>query len=134
MTRSQYRQSGVLPYIWTPRGLELLLITSLKKQRWIVPKGLVEPGMTPRESAENEAFEEAGLAGALDLEPLGEWHRSKWGMSCVVEIYPMRVTHQLLRWPEQGLRQQRWVERDEALGMVSSAQLRDIIRRLVATK
>ena len=43
-----YRQSAVVPYRAGADGLELLLITSRKGTRWVLPKGVVEPGMTQR--------------------------------------------------------------------------------------
>ena len=41
-----YRQSAVLPYRQGPDGLEVLLVTSRKRSRWVLPKGIVEPGLT----------------------------------------------------------------------------------------
>lgn len=66
-----YRQSAVIPYRFGADGLEVLLITSRKRKRWVLPKGVVEPGMTPAGSAEKEAFEEAGIEGRVDDRPLG---------------------------------------------------------------
>jgi 8-oxo-dGTP pyrophosphatase MutT (NUDIX family) len=39
-------------------------------QRWDLPKGIAEPGETPRETAVREAWEEAGLR--LAAQPLGD--------------------------------------------------------------
>ena len=58
-----YRQSAVIPYRKRPNGLEVLLVTSRKGTRWVLPKGVVEPGMTPAASAAREALEEAGIRG-----------------------------------------------------------------------
>ena len=63
-----YRQSGILPYKFVDGNIFLLLITSRKGNRWIIPKGIVEPHLTPVESASQEAFEEAGIEGALSRE------------------------------------------------------------------
>ena len=40
-----------------------MLITSIRMCRWTFPKGNVEPGLTARQDAEFEAFEEAGVMG-----------------------------------------------------------------------
>ena len=61
-----YRQSAALPYRQGNKGLEVLLISTRKGGRWIVPKGIVEPGLTPRDSARKEAAEEAGIEGQMD--------------------------------------------------------------------
>ena len=46
-----YRQSAVLPYRFSGGDLEVLLITSRKGKRWVFPKGIIEPGLTPQRSA-----------------------------------------------------------------------------------
>ena len=79
-----YEQSGVVPYRWLEGRLEVLLITSLRRGRWIIPKGIVEPDMTPAESAAMEAFEEAGVKGRVGTEPIGEYTVNKWGGVCGV--------------------------------------------------
>jgi 8-oxo-dGTP pyrophosphatase MutT (NUDIX family) len=45
-----YRQSAVVPYRRGTNGLEVLLITSRKRKRWVLPKGVIEPDMTPSAS------------------------------------------------------------------------------------
>jgi 8-oxo-dGTP pyrophosphatase MutT (NUDIX family) len=51
-----FEQSGVIPYRRAITGWEFLLITSRNARRWLIPKGLVEPDLTPVESAIKEAF------------------------------------------------------------------------------
>ena len=58
-----FSQSAVIPYRLSKNGLEILLITSLKRKHWIVPKGYIEFNLTPFESAKKEAYEEAGVLG-----------------------------------------------------------------------
>ena len=51
----------MIPYrIKGKKKVEVLLITSVKRKRWIIPKGYVEFNLSPFESAKKEAFEEAG--------------------------------------------------------------------------
>jgi ADP-ribose pyrophosphatase YjhB (NUDIX family) len=46
----------------TPKGqIEILLIQDAKN-RWTIPKGHIEPGETPRQTAEREIIEETGVA------------------------------------------------------------------------
>ena len=56
-----FKQSGVIPVL----DNRLVLITSRKSERWIIPKGYVEKGLSPSESAAKEAYEEAGLIGVV---------------------------------------------------------------------
>ena len=52
---------------------KVCLVTSSSGRRWVVPKGMMEPGKTASEIALQEAWEEAGLVGVLQPEPLGSY-------------------------------------------------------------
>ena len=58
-----FTQSAILPYQKKNGKLEILLITSIRKKKWIIPKGFIEFNLSPFESAKKEAFEEAGVIG-----------------------------------------------------------------------
>ena len=60
------RQAAALPI----KAGKICLITSSNGKRWIIPKGLIEPGQTAAENALQEAWEEAGLVGSLQREPV----------------------------------------------------------------
>ena len=49
--------------------IEFLLIRS-REGGWVFPKGGIEPGETPWQAAQREAFEEAGVSGETEHEPL----------------------------------------------------------------
>ena len=49
------------------------MVTSRSGRRWVFPKGQIDPGHTPGEAALIEAWEEAGLVGTLDPEPVGSY-------------------------------------------------------------
>jgi len=125
-----YRQSAVIPHRFGTDGLEVLLITSRKRKRWVLPKGVVEPGMTPAGSAEKEAFEEAGIEGRVDDRPLGSYQYRKWGGTCTVEVFAMRVTVQSAGWPEADIRTREWVPLADAAGRVDEADLKRMIADL----
>ena len=115
------------------RGLEVLLITSLNSKRWILPKGWLEAGLTPAENAAREAFEEAGVTGRADAEPVGNFHYLKQkkdggGMPCGVDVFALAVTTQLDEWPEKGAREISWLPPEEAAGKVSEPGLRQLLK------
>ena len=57
-------QYGALPYRFAADGsLEVLIVTTRRTRRWIIPKGWPIHGLTPAKSAAREAFEEAGVRG-----------------------------------------------------------------------
>ncbi|MDJ0951152.1 MAG: histidine phosphatase family protein [Alphaproteobacteria bacterium] len=128
-----YRQSAVLPYRQGPDGLEVLLITSRKGRRWVLPKGIIEPGLTAPQSAAKEAREEAGVAGSVGPQSLGRYWYKKWGGTCGVEVFPMEVREEAAVWPEATLRRRQWLPMEEAAARIDKKALRRIIRRLPET-
>ena len=124
-----YTQSAVIPYRRTGGGLEILMITSRKKKRWVLPKGIVEPGLSPRDSAAREALEEAGIEGAISTESCGSYRYEKWGGTCTVDVFPMAVETVHDRWLED-FRDREWVSLEEAAARVREEDLRGILRSL----
>lgn len=122
-----YNQSGVIPYRRNGDHLEVLLITSRRRSRWIIPKGVVDPGNTPVESACKEAYEEAGVTGTPSSTQLGEYSYDKWGGKCSVKVYLMRVDKILETWPEKQERTRRWMTVEEAAKEVRETKLKEII-------
>jgi 8-oxo-dGTP pyrophosphatase MutT (NUDIX family) len=125
-----YRQSAVLPYRIRNNDPEILLITSRKGKRWVVPKGVVEPELTPSDSAAKEAMEEAGVAGEVSEQELGNYSYTKWEGVCRVQVFLMKVTTELDTWPEDNMRHREWLTIDVAAKRVTEARLRDLIRRV----
>jgi len=126
-----YRQSAVIPYRQGANGPEVLLVTSRKGKRWVLPKGVVEPELPPAVSAEKEALEEAGVRGAIDDQPLGTYQYRKWGGTCTVEVFAMAVEEEAPDWLEAATRKREWLTFDEARKRVDEEGLRQIFDRFV---
>jgi 8-oxo-dGTP pyrophosphatase MutT (NUDIX family) len=118
------RQAAAIPV----RDDRVCLVTSSSGRRWVVPKGQIDPGHTAGEAALVEAWEEAGLVGALDAEPLGTYAYEKLGRELHVLVYRMIVTEARDEWPERQLRTRAWVTLDEALDRIEEPGLRDLLR------
>jgi 8-oxo-dGTP pyrophosphatase MutT (NUDIX family) len=56
---------------------EVLLVTSRDTRRWIIPKGWPQKGKAPHRAAAREAFEEAGVVGAVGRRPVGSFAYEK---------------------------------------------------------
>lgn len=125
-----YRQSAALPYRRRDEGFEILLVTSRKGKRWLIPKGIVEPGLTPPASAAKEAKEEAGVEGEIWAHNLGNYNYRKWGGTCTVDVFPMQVTIELEEWPEAALRHRQWMPIKEAADRINQNKLSKLVRRL----
>jgi 8-oxo-dGTP pyrophosphatase MutT (NUDIX family) len=59
------------------RRAEFMLVTSRETRRWIIPKGWPKKGKSPHRSAAREAFEEAGVLGAVGRQPVGSFSYEK---------------------------------------------------------
>ena len=121
-----YRQSAVIPYRRGPSGLEVLLVTSRKGTRWVLPKGVVEPYLSPAASAAKEALEEAGVRGAIDDERIGTYQYRKWGGTCTVQVFAMEVEQEEADWPEANTRRRAWLTVDDARRRFDEAALRQM--------
>jgi len=128
-------QYGALPYRIVDGRVEVMLVTSRGTGRWVIPKGWPMKGRKPHESAEREAYEEAGILGKVGEVPLGSFEYGKrlkpeTVIACKVEVFPMEVERHLDRWPEKGQREGRWFPHLEAAAAVNEAELGNIIRWL----
>jgi len=126
-----YRQSAVIPYRMHKNQMQIMLIGSSKRNHWVVPKGIHEPGMSAQKSAECEAYEEAGIHGTVSKSMLGEYEYTKWGASCKVEVYAMSVKQTLpeSEW-EETHRGRKWLTSDEAVGLIKEPSMRPMIQSL----
>lgn len=127
-----YRQSAVVPVRRRAGRAEILLITSRRRKRWVLPKGVIEPGLSAAASAAKEALEEAGILGSIDPTPLGTYSYPKWGGICDVEVYSMAVTHQLDDWAE-SYRDRQWLSASEAAARVEEPALKSLILQCAAS-
>lgn len=124
-------QAGAIPFRIRKGELEVLLITSRSSGNWIVPKGLVDPGYTPAEAARQEAFEEAGVRGRIE-EALGSYSYAKWGDTCEVQIFTLRVEEVLDSWDEEDSRTRRWVPAGKAAELVRQPELARLLESFAA--
>ncbi|HEY0105085.1 MAG TPA: NUDIX hydrolase [Rhizomicrobium sp.] len=125
-------QVAALPYRVTDAGIEILLITSRRTQRWIVPKGWPAKGSTPPADAAREALEEAGVSGEIAQQALGVFHYIKElkhgvGVPCRVSLYPLKVTRQRKSWSEKAAREVKWHSIGEAAALVGEPELKRLI-------
>lgn len=124
------QQSGVIPYRIQQERIEVLLITSSKGKRWVIPKGWIKPFKSVARSAAEEALEEAGILGAVQTPSVGVYHHTKWGLPCRVEVFLMRVETELDYWLEGDRRQRQWVSLAQAVKRIEQPELKQILKSL----
>ena len=114
-------------------GIEVLVISSGETRRWVLPKGWPMRDRTPAQAAAQEAYEEAGVVGEADEEPLGDYGYGKRLRDGAVQdvrvaVFAMEVFVEQLTWPEAGQRDKLWTSPEQAAELVDEPELRDLIR------
>ncbi len=114
---------AALPWRVASGRLEFLLVTSRISQHWLIPKGWPMPGKSDRDSALQEAFEEAGIRGVGSRHALGRYSFQKAlhdgsEMACIMSVFGMSEVAELDSWPEMEQRERRWVPQFEATEMI----------------
>ena len=100
------KQYAALPFRIQQSGLRIMLITTRRKGRWSIPKGSQINNEKPHRTAAVEAYEEAGLIGAVQKARVGKFRHKR--RRCAthqyfeVSVFPMEVTGQEKWWPEKG--------------------------------
>lgn len=129
-TRSQF---GALCYRVVDEKIQILLITSRRTKRWIIPKGWPENGMTPAEIVSTEASEEAGVRGKLSERPIGVYCYEKMisgeaSLPCIVTVYPLKVKNLDTEYKEKNQRSRKWFTRKQAARRVDEPDLAALIK------
>ncbi len=120
-------QSATIPFRIHDGKVEVLLITTRKKGKWIIPKGNIERDLSAPGSAEKEALEEAGVRGEVGRVSLGCYRHGNSNKDPIVEVFLMRVDREQPTWPEDDERERRWVSLEEAYEHVDEEGLKSIL-------
>ncbi|KAH9296507.1 hypothetical protein KI387_040095 [Taxus chinensis] len=138
--------AGCIPYRYTKSPdacngdssgtLEVLMITPLRGEGLMFPKGGWENDETKEEAACREALEEAGVKGDIEI-LLGSWnfvskrHRDEHSLEGFRKSYmfALAVTEQLDSWPEKDVRQRKWVTVTEAMDLCRKEWMREALKK-----
>jgi 8-oxo-dGTP pyrophosphatase MutT (NUDIX family) len=131
------QQCGALCWRMHRRRVEVLLITSRDTGRWVIPKGWPMAGLSAAETAQQEAWEEAGVQGQIIEEPLGlftydKQRAPKAPLPCVVNVFALRVSRLADKFPERNERRRKWFSAAKAAQKVAEAELRALFLDLDA--
>lgn len=111
-------QAAAVPFRRTDDGeIEVLLVTS-RAGDWSTPKGHIDIGNTPQETAEIETMEEAGAIGRASDQVLGVYEYTKPGRPgrrYRATVYPVEVDLTLEHWEEMDQRRRAWVPLERAV-------------------
>jgi phosphohistidine phosphatase len=123
------QQAAAIAFRRDGSGLRLCLIRRKGSKRWGIPKGIVEEGDTPEETAVNEAWEEAGLIGRVVGESIGTYEYDKWGGTLTVAVFLMEVLDEEDTWEEDSFRQRRWHALADALSLLADHPVSPLLAR-----
>lgn len=116
-------------------GIEVLMVRS-SRGRWIIPKGWPEDGLTDAETAQAEAWEEAGVAkGKISKAPVGGYltvkrYEDGRKIPCHVSVFRIDVRKTAKDYPEVGLRQRKWMPLKTAAKKTKDSGLRALMMAL----
>jgi len=128
------QQIGALPYRTGPGGdIEILLVTTRSKKRWIVPKGNPIEGLKAHQVAAREAFEEAGVSGNAFARSVGMFHYTRRraersDADVEVTVFPILVSEEHDEWPERQQRERRWLDPIAASHLVDDMGLKRLLQ------
>lgn len=131
--RPDHVQVAALCFRGKGEARRVLMITSRRQKRWIVPKGWPIDGLEANEAAAQEAWEEAGVKAAnISPKPLGAFHYEKrmdngTSVPCNAQVFAVEVDHLEEAFPEASERDRKWVKPEQAAQMVKEPSLRNLL-------
>jgi 8-oxo-dGTP pyrophosphatase MutT (NUDIX family) len=112
--------------------IDVLLITSRRSKRWVIPKGWPIKGLKAYKAAEQEALEEAGAIGNILDFCVGKYSYLKEldnkYITCEVAVYPLNVIELTEDYKERKERDRTWVSLKVAVNNVFEPELKQILR------
>src|SRR5262249_56939049 len=99
------RQAAAIPV----KAGQICLVTSSNGRRWVIPKGMIDLGMTATETALQESWEEAGLVGTVDPDPVGSYYYEKFVGTYHATVFLLQLTDVSVDWPLRCIRQRVWM-------------------------
>lgn len=132
-------QFGALCWRKHRDGVEVILITSRRSKRWILPKGWPVDGATPSEAAAAEAWEEAGVVGKVQPTVTGMFSYAKvlddsTRLPCLVAVFPLKVRSVSDNWPERQERRRKWFSLKKAASLVDNPELAVLLKNFDPTR
>lgn len=126
-------QVAALPYRSGKKGVEVLVITSRRTKRLIIPKGWPMPGVADARAAQIEAREEAGVKGRVGENALGSFDYLKQigsdAIKVTASVFPLKVRKIQSSWKECKQRKRKWMPIEQAAAELDDAGLRILVQQ-----
>ena len=128
--RSQF---GAICYRVKDGTIQILLVTTRRTGRWMVPRGWPIDATTPAQTALREAWEEAGVRGKVTGNCVGVYSYIKElddddDLPCLVALFPVKVQDLEKSYPERKERKRRWFTPKKAAEKLDEPELSQIVK------
>jgi ADP-ribose pyrophosphatase YjhB (NUDIX family) len=124
--------AGGIVYRLNKEGAVEILLIADSKTRWTIPKGHIEEGETPRQTAEREIQEETGLVQMKMLDWLGKinfrYRRADTLVLMTTEIFLVEAqgnTNKIV--PQEWMKGIKWFTANEALDKIEYEDISKLI-------
>jgi len=129
MVANSLTHAGCVVFRNDEEKLRYLVISSSTNEHWVLPKGHIDPGESPKEAALRELKEETGVLGET-IKSLSIQRFNKFGKNVVVQYYLVRMIDS--KHPVEN-RQLRWEDIESALDLLSFTESRNVIQEAAAS-
>ena len=133
VTKDQVSAGGVA-FRQAKANLELTIVSVRPSLRWQLPKGIVDPGETPAETAVREVREEAGVETELValIDTVEYWYQrvqngEHFRYHKFVHFYLLRYQAGDVQDHDHEVDESRWVSFQEALDMLAFKSERGVV-------
>lgn len=135
MTLDQVSAGGVA-FRWRDAELETVIVSVKPSLRWQLPKGIVDPGESPEETAVREVREEAGIATELIalIETIEYWYRAvRYGKPIrfhkFVHFHLLGYRSGNVSDHDHEIEEARWVSFNQAVEMLAFKSERGVVEK-----
>lgn len=134
MINASTHRAGAVPFRVPKKKADpvsVLLITSMTRKRWILPKGTVEADETMEETALRETLEETGVKGQLMPEfPMTvlierQFEDAFEHVPCT--FYPLLAKSISKKWEEDMMRKRQWVTLPKARRLIKDDDYAELL-------
>ena len=129
-------QLAALPWRLVDGRVEVLMVTSRLSNHWLIPKGWPMRGAKPRPRPRRARPSRKRVSKA-------PYHRRQSAVTrirkvlpdggsvpCEVDVYALRVSKELPKWPETGERRRQWMPFEEAAALAFEPSLAALLKTL----
>jgi len=121
--------AGSVAFRRTEHDVFFVIVTSSNGKHWVLPKGHIQPGESPAETALRELVEEAGVTGRI-VDKLG---REKYALEKEKVVADYFLVEASGCCQPEETRTVRWEKEEAALAILSFEDQKKVLRRGAAT-